>query len=77
MLHFLTDNKFMQNLGGAAAVNSNLRSILTKLAPQVRGRPREVMVAISNFNLVPGGQLPLWLKVCFQSHQCSYHLLMP
>lgn len=67
----------MQNLGGAAAVNSNLRSILTKLAPQVRGRPREVMVAISNFNLVPGGQLPLWLKVCLKVLLSFAHALHP
>jgi hypothetical protein len=26
--------------------------------------PKEVMIAISNYNLVPGGHLPFWLKAC-------------
>lgn len=33
------------------------------MAPQQRGRPREVLIAISNYNLVLSGQLPLWLQV--------------
>lgn len=53
----------LQEHGGAAALDTDLHSILMRVAPPVKGRPKEVLIAISNFNLVPGGQLPLWLQV--------------
>ena len=34
-----------------------------QVAPAKPGRPREVMIAISNYNLVATNMLPLWLKV--------------
>ena len=41
----------------------DLLSVLQRVAPQQPGRPREVLIAISNYNLVLSGQLPLWLQV--------------
>ena len=40
-----------------------LHEALLRIAPQQQGRPREVMIAISNFNLWPIGALPHWIKV--------------
>ena len=40
-----------------------LHDLLTQVAPQKEGRPKEVMIAISNYNLWPLGALPLWVKV--------------
>ena len=36
-----------------------------QVAPAEPGRPKEVMIAISNYALVSTNMLPLWLKVCF------------
>ena len=40
-----------------------LHDVLMRVAPQKQGRPKEVMIAISNYNLWPLGALPLWVKV--------------
>ena len=40
-----------------------LHDLLTQVAPQKTGRPKEIMIAISNYNLWPLGALPLWVKV--------------
>lgn len=40
-----------------------LHETLLRIAPQQQGRPKEVMIAISNFNLWPIGALPHWIKV--------------
>ena len=34
-----------------------------QVAPAKQGRPKEVMIAISNYALVSTNMLPLWLKV--------------
>ena len=54
----------VQALGG-------LHDVLLRVAPQQKGRPREIMIAISNYNLWPIGALPLWLKVCSLSSMRS------
>ncbi len=48
-----------------------LHDLLTQVAPQKKGRPREVMIAISNYNLWPLGALPLWVKV-HSLHLCHW-----
>ncbi|CAL8464975.1 g4510 [Coccomyxa elongata] len=58
--------------GGAAALDTDLHSILMRVAPPVKGRPKEVLIAISNFNLVPGGQLPLWLQTVKEAGVKNY-----
>ena len=45
------------------ASESNLFQLLARVAPPAGGRPPEVMIAISNFNLIAGGQLNAWLDV--------------
>ena len=45
------------------ASESNLFQLLARVAPPARGQPPEVMIAISNFNLITGGQLNAWLDV--------------
>ncbi len=40
---------------------SELESILQRVAPQ-----REVMIAISNYNLIREGMLTTWLEVCLK-----------
>ena len=42
---------------------SGLHDLLMRAAPQKKGRPKEVIIAISNYNLWPLGALPLWVKV--------------
>ena len=45
------------------ASESNLFQLLARVAPPAVGQPPEVMIAISNFNLIAGGQLNAWLDV--------------
>ena len=53
-----------QQAGPAAeAKGGELLGVLRRVAPQQPGRPKEVLIAISNYNLVLSGQLPLWLQV--------------
>jgi hypothetical protein len=56
----------------ATAAEGSLLAILQRVAPQQRGRPREVLIAISNYNLVLSGQLPLWLQVCAALPCCPH-----
>ena len=44
-----------------------LHETLLRIAPEQQGRPKEVMIAISNFNLWPIGALPHWIKVVLPS----------
>ena len=50
-------------LAQVRASESNLFQLLARVAPPAGGRPPEVMIAISNFNLIAGGQLNAWLDV--------------
>ena len=50
----------------AAAPRSELETILRRVAPAAPGREPEVMIAISNYNLILGGQLNTWLEVCVE-----------
>ena len=54
----------------AARPVSGLHEALLRIAPQQQGRPKEVMIAISNFNLWPVGALPHWIKVAFPLLAC-------
>lgn len=47
----------------AVQARGGLYDVLMRVAPQQEGRPKEVMIAISNYNLWPIGALPLWIKV--------------
>lgn len=44
--------------GGGAS----LLQLLARVAPPAAGRPPEVLIAISNYNLIVGGQLNAWLE---------------
>lgn len=52
--------------------NTPLSLLLQKIAPAQGGRPREVLIAISNFNLVRGGHLGLWLEGVKQAKISNY-----
>lgn len=41
---------------------SSLYQLLARVAPPAGGRPAEVLIAISNYNLIGGGQLTAWLE---------------
>jgi hypothetical protein len=45
--------------GGGGA---SLLQLLARVAPPAAGRPPEVLIAISNYNLIVGGQLNAWLE---------------
>ena len=49
----------------AARPVGGLHEALLRIATPQKGRPKEVMIAISNFNLWPIGALPHWIKVAF------------
>ncbi|CAK0787073.1 hypothetical protein CVIRNUC_010289 [Coccomyxa viridis] len=49
-----------------------LHETLLRIAPQQQGRPKEVMIAISNFNLWPIGALPHWIKSVKQAQVSNY-----
>ncbi|CAL5229301.1 g12600 [Coccomyxa viridis] len=49
-----------------------LHDLLTQVAPQKEGRPKEVMIAISNYNLWPLRALPLWVKSVKQAKVSNY-----
>lgn len=62
-----------------SAPRSELEGILQRIAPD-----REVMIAISNYNLILEGMLTTWLEVCclcwhhpnlLMSHRTSFHQL--
>ena len=57
--------KLTVTLGRAQAdgSDSSLYQLLARVAPPLGGQPAEVMIAISNYNLVAGGQLTAWLEV--------------
>ena len=57
--YILIPNPFLQ----VRASESNLFQLLARVAPPAVGQPPEVMIAISNFNLIAGGQLNAWLDV--------------
>ena len=46
-----------------AEASGGLHDTLMRVAPEQKGRPKEVLIAISNYNLWPMGALPLWIKV--------------
>lgn len=51
--------------GGRAQADgsaSSLYQLLARVAPPAGGQPAEVMIAISNYNLIAGGQLTAWLE---------------
>ncbi len=49
-----------------AKASGGLYDMLMRIAPAQKGRPKEVLIAISNYNLWPIGALPLWIKVSFR-----------
>ncbi|KAK9837243.1 hypothetical protein WJX81_001335 [Elliptochloris bilobata] len=63
-------------LQGAALVaddsGSGLFQLLARVAPPSGGRPPEVMIAISNYNLIAGGQLIAWLETVAQAGVRNY-----
>ena len=55
-----------------AKASGGLYDTLMRVAPGQKGRPKEVLIAISNYNLWPMGALPLWIKVLLCSeHTCQ------
>ena len=55
-----------------AKASGGLYDTLMRVAPEQNGRPKEVLIAISNYNLWPMGALPLWIKVLLCSeHTCQ------